>query len=188
MKIKGAHVREALTVAALLAGTAWLGQQVHHNYVTHPGALARAGVAVAPMTVPATTTTGAAADLSVRAVPQARVLFVVSTDCPFCEQNMPEWLRLAASLREMGSAPRPVVLSVSSAEETEAYLARHGLDADVRLVDSAVLPLLGVTGYPSTVAIDPGTGAISSWTGVLSEGDHQALLAWSESRRQVAAP
>jgi hypothetical protein len=75
---------------------------------------------------------------------------------------------------------------VSSATDTADYLERHGLEAEVRIVDPAVLPLLGVSGYPATVAIDPATGAISSWTGVLGEADHEALLAWSDARREVA--
>jgi len=170
-------------VVALLAGTAWLAQQVHHNYVVHPRTVASEGVAVAPMTVPARSATGGVAPLAVRAVPRAQLLLVVSTDCPFCEQNMSEWRRLTDALDALGDTrPTAVVLSVSGPEETAAYLERHGLEAEVRLIDRAVLPLLGVTGYPSTVAVDPSTGAISSWTGVLGDADHQAIMAWAESR------
>lgn len=178
------QILEGLVVAALFVGTAWLGRQVHHNYVVHPRTVASAGVAVAPMAVPATTVAGEAAPLAIRDVPRARLLLVMSTDCPFCEENMPEWQHLTGALRAMGDAhPAPVVLSVSSGEETAAYLARHGLQAEVRLIDRAVLPLLGLTGYPATVAVDPSTGAISSWTGVLDDAEHQALLAWAATRR-----
>jgi len=171
-------------VVVLLAGTAWLARQVHHNYVVHPRSVASEGVAVAPMTVPARSASGGVAPLAVRSVPRAQLLLVVSTDCPFCEQNMTEWRRLTGALSALGDhAPTAVVLSVSGAEATATYLERHGLRAEVRLIDRAVLPLLGVTGYPATVAVDPSTGAISSWTGVLGDADHQAIMAWAESRR-----
>jgi hypothetical protein len=181
MKISKGRVVELVVVGLLLVGTAWLGRLVQHNYVVHPSAVASSGIAVAPMAVPARLATGAEAALAVRAVSQAQVLLVVSTDCPYCEQNMPEWKRLAATFDALGAnGPRPVILSVSGAEETATYLQRHGLEAEVRLVDRAVLP---VTGYPATVAVDPSTGAISAWTGVLSEGDHQAVAAWAEARQ-----
>ena len=184
MKWNSARIVEGVVVVALLAGTGWLAQQVHHNYVVHPRSVASEGVAVAPITVPARSPSGAAAPVTVRSVSRARVLLVVSTDCPFCEQNMTEWRRLAEELSRLGdSGPQAVVLSVSDAEETSAYLARHGLQAEVRLIDRAVLPLLGVGGYPATVAVDPSTGAIASWTGVLGDADHSAIMAWAESRR-----
>lgn len=181
--MNSARIMEGVVVVTLLAGTAWLAQQVHHNYVVHPRSLASEGIAVAPMTVPARSASGSVAPLALRSVPRAQLLLVVSTDCPFCEQNMSEWRRLTDALSALGDArPVAVVLSVSGAEETLAYMARHGLQAEVRLIDRAVLPLLGVTGYPSTVAVDPSTGAISSWTGVLGDADHQAIMAWAESR------
>ena len=184
MKLNSARIVEGVVVVTLLAGTAWLAQQVHHNYVVHPRSLASEGVAVAPMTVPAKSASGGVAPLAIRSVSRAQVLLVMSTDCPFCEQNMPEWRRLTDSLKGLGDArPTAVVLSVSGAEETAAYLERHGLQAEVRLVDRAVLPLLGINGYPSTGAVDPSTGAISSWTGILGEADHQAIMAWSEAPR-----
>jgi len=184
MKLNSARIIEGVVVVTLLAGTAWLARQVHHNYVVHPRSLASEGVAVAPMAVPARSASGGVAPLEIRSVPRAQVLLVVSTDCPFCEQNMPEWRKLTESLNGLGEArPSVVVLSVSGAEETAAYLERHGLQAEFRLVDRAVLPLLGVTGYPSTVAVDPSTGAISSWTGVLGDADQQAIMAWSDAPR-----
>lgn len=184
MKVNSARIVEGVVVVALLAGTAWLAQQVHHNYVVHPRSVASEGVAIAPMAVPARSASGAVAPLAVRAVPRAHLLLVMSTDCPFCEQNMSEWRRLTEALNALGDdRPTAVVLSVSGAAETVAYMARHGLQAEVRLVDRAVLPLLGVSGYPSTVAVDPSTGAISSWTGVLGDADHQAIMAWADARR-----
>lgn len=183
MKLNSARILEGVVVVTLLAGTAWLAQQVHHNYVVHPSTVANEGVAVAPMAVPARSASGSVAPLAVRSVPRAQLLMVVSTDCPFCEKNMPEWKRLTESLNRLGeTGATAVVLSVSGADETAAYLARHGVQAEVRLVDRAVLPLLGVSGYPSTVAVDPSTGAISAWTGVLGEADHEAIMAWAEAR------
>ena len=184
MKPRNARIVEGVVVVTLLAGTAWLAQQMHHNYVVHPRSVASEGVAVAPMAVPARSVAGTVAPLEIRSVPRAQLLLVMSTDCPFCEQNMLEWRRLTEALDGLGDArPTAVVLSVSGAEETAAYLKRHGLRAEVRLVDRAVLPLLGIAGYPSTVAVDPSTGAISSWTGILGDADHQAIMAWSEAPR-----
>ncbi|NKB88580.1 MAG: hypothetical protein GKS06_10200 [Acidobacteria bacterium] len=188
MRISRTNWVEVGLVAALLVGTAWLGRQVHHNYVVH-GATATSGLVTAPLALPASGLDGAKSPLALRDVDTPKMLYVLSTECQFCEQNMSEWRALSASLRGVGpDGPRPVVLSVSGADATREFLDRHGLDVDVRLIDKSVLPLLGVGGYPATLAVDPNSGAVASWSGVLREPDHGAILAWAGVHRGAASP
>ena len=187
MRAKRVDPVEVAVVGVLLAGTIWLGQLLHHNYVTHDTVEA-SGLVVAPAVVPASTMSGRAAPVRVRDSAESSLLLVLSTECPFCEQNMPAWRALAAELSRRGpAAARPIVLSVSEPAATEEFLRRHGLDLPVRIVDRAALPLLGVTGFPATVGVDARTGAVAAWTGVLGAAAQEAVLAWAADRRPVPA-
>lgn len=174
---------EAGTLCVLLAGSAWLGQLMHHNYVVHDEG--RSAPALAPADVPALDGAGvpAAVVLADRARPL--LMLVLSTECPFCEANMPNWKALAAQM-EREDAPELVVLSVSPAQATRAYLERHGLQVGFRVIDPSALELLGLEGYPSTVAFHPGDRRLRTWTGVLTEGDQRAVLAWGRTPWQQA--
>ena len=184
-----AKIAEVTTILALIAGTAWLGQLVRHNYVTHAESSGSAGPVTAPVDIPARTLGGVDAVLQVSGREAPLMLFVLSTTCPFCEQNMSEWRSLAARIDELGPrAPEIYVLSVSAARETRDFLAMHELDLPVRLVDPAVLPLLGLSGYPSTLGIDPVTRGIAAWSGVLNIADQAVVHTWARSAMTPPPP
>lgn len=173
------RIGEYVILAVLVAGTAWLGKLVYHNRTEH-GKTSANEVRRAPRLIPAKGGGGEAADLRTDGRTRPLLLLVLRTECPFCEQNMPGWGELLADLAVLGDGgPEPVVLSVSPPEETAAYLARHDLEVGVRYVEPGVLPLLGLVGFPSTVAIDPGQGSLSVWDGVLTETDRRTVLAWA---------
>ncbi len=177
-----AKIAEVGLILVLVAGTAWLGQMMHHNYVTHGQASRINGPLTAPVDIPGRTLTGEPSALDVSGRPRPLMLFVLSTACPFCEQNMPEWRSLASQIAELGPrAPEIYVLSVSTPDETQEFLATHELDLPVRLVDKAVLPLLGLTAYPSTLGIDPLTRGIAAWDGVLNDADQEVVRTWARS-------
>jgi hypothetical protein len=44
-----------------------------------------------------------------------------------------------------------------------------------------VLPLLGLTGYPTTMGIDPVTRGIVAWDGVLNSVDQVVVHTWARS-------
>ncbi len=168
-------------IALLLAGTAWLGQLTYHNVVVH-GRLTQAVPSVAPVELPVTTLTGQAVTLPLAGRDRAVVLLVLSTECPFCEQNMPEWRELAEAIGRLGpGAPELLALSVSPAEDTRRFLREHGVDVPAMLVDRAVLTLLGLPGYPSTVTVNPIDRAMAAYTGVLTSGDQRVLISWARS-------
>lgn len=172
------RILEYAVIGALVGGTAWLGQLTYHNVVVH-GQAEPATVRTAPVDLPVTSIAGQPASLPVDG--RNLMFLVLSTECRYCEQNMPEWRRLVAEVRALGdTAPEVVVLSVSEARETERYLERHGVDVPVMLIDPSVLELLGLDGYPSTVVVDAGR-ALSAWSGVLDTAEHAALLAWARS-------
>ncbi len=183
-----AKIAEVGLILVLVAGTAWLGQMVHHNYVTHGQASRINGPLTAPVDIPGRTLAGEPSTLDISGRPRPLMLFVLRTTCPFCEQNMPEWGSLAARIAELGpQAPEIYVLSVSPAGETRDFLATHELDLPVRLVDTAVLTLLGLTGYPSTLGIDPLTRGVAAWDGVLNGADQEIVHTWARSAMSVPA-
>lgn len=173
-----AKAGEIVVVLALVAGTGYLGKLLHHNYVVHAPKVSE--VRKAPGVIPARDAAGARATLAVKGSERQLLFLVLRTTCPFCEENMPNWDRLAGDLAPLGAeAPEIVVLSLSPAAETRAYLQRHRLDLPVRYVDRSVLPLLGLVGVPATVAVDPETLSLSVWDGVLGDPEREAILAWS---------
>lgn len=172
------RLSEVAMVLVLLAGTGYLAKQLHHNYVVHGPSVSE--VRTAPKAIPTRDGAGERAVLGIEHRDRPLMLLVLRTTCPFCEENMPNWDLLADEFATAGvEAPELVVLSVSSPADTRAYLARHGLDVEARYIDPAVLPLLGLEGYPSTVAVDPQTRSLSVWDGVLQEGDQDAIRAWA---------
>lgn len=186
------HVRafRYAAVVALLAGSFWFGRLVVHNHRTHAD----------PPVTPSTTTTEPVAIVGhgldgetewIRAVDLQRrtLLLVMSVECPFCERNMPTWVELVDALEASpDSADVDVrVLSVSSAEDTRAYLERHRLAAPVLLVDRTEVRALGLAGVPATLALTPGSEVVRHWSGVLDERAQTAVLDWSKGPGAMTA-
>jgi hypothetical protein len=166
------------TLCVLLAGSAWLGQLVHHNYVVH--ADGGSGPMLAPAHVPAVDGDGVAAPLVLVERSRPLLMLVMSTECPYCEANMPNWRSLAERIDDT-DGPEIVVLSVSDAAATRAFLERHGLEVPFRVIDSSALELLGIDGYPGTVAFHPEDRVLRDWAGVLDDADQEAVAAWART-------
>ena len=120
-----AKIAEVTTILALIAGTAWLGQLVRHNYVTHAESSGSAGPVTAPVDIPARTLGGVDAVLQVSGREAPLMLFVLSTTCPFCEQNMSEWRSLAARIDELGPASAGDLCAVGQRGPRDAGLPRN---------------------------------------------------------------
>ncbi len=177
---------EYAVIGVLIAGTAWLGKLTYHNTVEHSQTVQTR--AVAPLEIPGASLDGTMTSLAVEGRQRALMLLVLSTECPFCEQNMPAWKRLVTELAaQADTGPEVVVLSVSPPEATRAFLAAHGVGARVVIVDRSVLRLLGLRGYPVTIAVQPGSRAMTAWSGVLNEADHRTLMVWAASTRAATA-
>jgi len=186
MRVPWTRVTELTAIGLLLAGSAWLGQLVHHNYVVHSDAVVGAN-ALAPGDLPAHDPAGTPASVQLAGRERPLLLLVLSTECGFCEANMPNWRSLADRIGEAGErAPEVLVLTVSTATETRAYLKRHGLDLQFRVIAPSSLPLLGIEGYPGTVAFHPSDPSLKVWAGVLDDGQQEAVMSWSRTPLQSA--
>ena len=184
------RVERVFTVAVvvvLLAGSFWLGQLVVHNHRSHASPPASA-VALVPDALEATDLAGKAAPLATGDVERATLLLVLSTECRFCERNMPEWRSLVGSVRELGSGgPDIVALSISPAADTTEFLSAHGVNVPVLLIDDDVLAGLGIPGTPATVGVRPGAETLETWLGMLDRDDTAEVLAWASAAEPVAA-
>lgn len=82
---------------------------------------------------------------------QARVVVVLTTTCPFCEQSLSAWDEVARQLeaQEMGFAG----ISLHSAELTEAYVREHEIAWPLLVIDAAAKPQLGVRAVPRTLVL-----------------------------------
>lgn len=184
------RVERVFTVAVvvvLLAGSFWLGQLVVHNHQTHQSP-PRAPLALVPDAVDTTDLEGTAAPLATRDVERPTLLLVFSTECPFCERNMPEWRSLVGSLRELGAeGPDIIALSLSSAADSTEFLSAHGVEVPVRLIDDDALEDLGLMGTPATVGVRPGAATLDTWIGLLGESGGTEVLAWASNQGVVAA-
>ena len=176
-------IPEIGVVVLLVVGSFWLGQIALHNHVTHPEELRRAAEPrFAPVRISARTLDGAAGDLRIHDRQRPLLLLVLSTDCPFCKQNMPNWRRIVQQVEALGeTAPEVLVLSVSSSQETSSYLTAHGIDVPALLIERSELGSLDLTGFPSTVAIVPAARSVQSWPGVLNDVAQETILAWAEA-------
>lgn len=82
---------------------------------------------------------------------QARVVAVLNTTCPFCQQSLSAWDEVAQQLeaQEMGF----VGISLHSAELTEAYVRDHKIAWPLLVIDAAAKPQLGVRAVPRTLVL-----------------------------------
>lgn len=109
------------------------------------------------------------------------VLFALSVDCPYCRRNLPNWRAIADSL-EAGTSAEVLILSLSAAEDTAAYLEANRLPKRVIFVDESELEALGLRGVPGTVAIAPGEPLARRWLGVLHVDDVATIATWARAQ------
>lgn len=165
--------RAAITLLAM--GSLWLGTLIYHN---HLGGHGSSPGPSSPASSP-TMVIGVGMDGQPKAteLDSITLLFVLSSDCRYCEQTMAAWKRLAAALTNADTIEANVlVLSTSSAEDTSSYLQRHGLDARWLLIENTELAALGARGVPATLIVGPAPQAPRLWLGPLDEAEEAAIL------------
>lgn len=177
---------EGAAVGVLVAGTAWLGSLVRHNGAEHGGGQA-VGRVSAPSAVPAADAAGRPRPVDLAGRSRPVLLLVLSTECPFCAENMTAWKRLVSEWRTLPGEADVLALSIGTTQQTEAYLRDHGLDLEYRTVTPAVLPLIGATGYPTTAVYLPADRSLAVWPGMLREGDLAAVLALAPALHESLA-
>lgn len=171
-----ARLPEYAAIAVLVAGTAWLGGLVRHNYVEHGASEQAAGRVAAPAALPAADASGDPVSVRLNEHEGPVLLLVLSTQCPFCEENMDSWRSLVNSWRAASPGAEVLALSIGTSEQTRTYLAAHRMDVPFHTITPAVLPLLGATGYPTTAVFVPADRSLAVWGGVLGEAERIAIL------------
>lgn len=122
---------------------------------------------------------GSVAALSAPTPAKPLLLFLLSTDCPYCAETSVAWRDLATRVRDAQVAPaQPYVLSISSVTNTRSFLREYGLAGiPVFYVDDAALGSLGVRAIPSTI-LHQQRGDAHYWDGVLSTHDVETIANW----------
>ncbi len=171
-------ISNLIVISLLSLGSFWLGSLVYQNHWVEAEKPPQIS-SVAPEVISAVTLAGETRELSPENLERPTLLLVMSADCRYCEQNAPQWRRLAASLGEPESSPAVLALSLSDAEDTTRYLETNNLEVPVMLIDRAELAALGLPGVPGTIALDPVSDTMHSWIGVLSESETATILTWA---------
>jgi hypothetical protein len=168
-----------LIIAGLLClASFWFGGLVYQNHWAEPEKPPPISSAT-PKVITAATLAGEPWELNPETLKRPTLLLVLSADCRYCEQNAPQWRGLVVSLGEPESSPAVLALSLSGAEDTAGYLEDNNLELPALLIDQAELAALGLPGVPGTIALDPASGRMRSWIGVLSESEVATILTWA---------
>jgi hypothetical protein len=169
-----------LFIGLLAVASFWLGSLVYHNHWGHQTASSWVSESL-PEAILGRTLGGQHEALNTGGMDRSTLLFVLSADCQYCEQNARQWRRLMVSLGGAESSPAVVALSLSDAEDTARYLEAHELEVPVLLIDQEELAALGLRGVPGTITLDPGSNTMRSWLGVLSDSEASTILTWAKS-------
>jgi len=175
-----------VVLLAMLGSSLCAGRWVGFAVTSQPPRFARLESFIAPTVVPGSALDGSDKAFESTGRTRPLLVFVLSTDCRFCRDNMDFWAQLAASVRS-ASAVEIVVLSTSSPDETAALLSAHGLALPTHLIGESGLNLLGLPGVPATLVIEPGTRRVDGILGLLEPEAVEIVWRWM-SRHQTSPP
>lgn len=82
---------------------------------------------------------------------RARVVAVLTTTCPFCEQSLAAWDEVARQLDAQGMGFAGI--SLHSPELTQAYVRDHEIGWPLLVIDATAKPRLGVRAVPRTLVL-----------------------------------
>lgn len=100
------------------------------------------------------------------------LLGFMTTTCPTCEQNLPQWDRLTARLRSSAFA----IVSFDPPEATSRYVQSHGLTWVVWRIDPSAARAARITHVPTTLVIGERGAVIYAKSGVLSDADLDTIV------------
>lgn len=129
-------------------------------------------------TIPDTPVVGLAGEMSSLAELTSRggVIAFLTTTCPYCEETLPAWTRLADQYAARGVPFVGVVLG--GATPVPDYASRHEIEWPLWTLDgSATAEDVGVSLVPYTALIAPGGHVKQAWSGVLEESASARLAA-----------
>lgn len=103
------------------------------------------------------------------------VIAVFTTTCPYCEENLPNWDRLATALE---AAQLPFLgVSLHPAAETANYVSSHDLDWPVWVAESSAASRLKIQAVPTTIVYSANGNVHDAWRGVLPDDVVDEILA-----------
>lgn len=102
------------------------------------------------------------------------LLFIISTDCEFCDKNLPVW---GAILANADHVVEVVVVSISDPAPTSQYIAGTSLESQkLRWASPGTLRSLGISAVPATVLIRPRANEALIWQGTLNAFRREQVL------------
>ena len=124
--------------------------------------------------LPLAALTGESASLSEIIGGRVSVVGLLTTTCPSCAANLPQWQQLGSDLAVRGAAF--FALSFDESERTRAYWAEHGLIWPVWTIPTAAQQLLVQARVPTTLLVNGEGVIVRMKVGVLSQLDREELL------------
>ncbi len=96
------------------------------------------------------------------------LLFVLSTTCPHCEENLTKWRSI---VEKIGEECFIVGVSIHDVKQTMQYIVDKDIPFYmVSVADTSFQTSYRISGVPATILIDSGGRVAKSWTGKLDDG------------------
>lgn len=124
--------------------------------------------------LPLVSLTGEASSLTEVLGGKTAVVGFMTTTCPSCQANLPQWDSLRAHLAEHGT--RFLALSFDDEQASRTYRAEHRIEWPMWGIPRSAAALLPKTLVPTTLVVDREGVVLRSKTGVLSDLDREELL------------
>ena len=119
--------------------------------------------------------TGEAVSLAEVTHGRAVVVGFLTTTCPACAANLPNWRELSADLATRGITF--IALSFDDSAATRAYRTEHRIDWPIWTISATARTLLPRTVVPTTLVLDGARVIVRSKVGVLSDYDKAEFVA-----------
>lgn len=115
------------------------------------------------------------------------LLFIFSTDCKPCADNLPQWVTIAKALEGFKQC-RILGVSLDSLEPTRQFVEKNGLSfAPVVPAVPQFSRRYKISGTPQTIVLDGYGHVMGVWAGVLDSLKNDEMLKVIHSSRQAAA-
>lgn len=96
-----------------------------------------------------------------------KVLYVFSTDCPYCSENLNFWNK---AFRYYKSQFDFIGISIDDIDKTKKYTTSNKIDFEVYLpTDPNFRESYRISGVPQTIILDDSNAVIKYWLGLLNE-------------------
>lgn len=105
-----------------------------------------------------------------------QLLFIFTTTCPFCKENLPKWMKIVEQLKQKYAIVQAI--SLDSIEKTSSYVKQNQINIPIYIVRDTkhFQEVNKVSVVPMTI-ISGGTGRVEAvWDGLLSDHQTQEIV------------